>query len=185
MSRVLPVGALLLALSACSDDASPAGREGEACRPDSTCEPGLSCLAGICVRSPDASVHDLLPPGLDITGSDWDLPPPDAPPPVDNGTPKPDQPTVKLDAPTPTPDKGAPPVACKQWSGWSCVKNPQPNVVCWATCSGAKGAVWCDGSGTCRCTGAVGTCASGVKVNLAAPCASCKTALETHGCCKP
>jgi hypothetical protein len=182
------LGSILIPLTllcACSGDGDLAGGEGEACRPGGGCNPGLSCLAEICVSSPDASIHDAWQePGFDWQGSDWDLPPPDAPLPADKGQPAHDGPLAKPDAPMPKLDKGVQPTQCKQWSGWGCIKNPRYGVVCWSTCPGAKGAIWCDGVGNCHCTGATGSCAK-VKVDLSKPCDACKAALEQHGCCKP
>lgn len=182
--RLWPLAFLVLA---CADDGSGTGSEGGPCRPDNTCEPGLACLAGTCVKDPDSGQQDLPPPWPD----GWkptDTVSPDSPPPVDGPQPKPDTGPKPDKGPKPDlgpkPDKG--PTSCLQWSSWSCTKNPRYGVLCWATCSGAKGAIWCDGGGNCYCSGAgPGNCASGVPINLSQPCDGCKTALEQHGCCLP
>ena len=181
--RVGCLSAVLLLLLSCSSDRQSAGGEGEPCLPDGTCDPGLVCLAGICVQNPDSGWLDLPLPWPDGPTTTPDLPQkPDSakipdgppPPPPDLGPPS--------DLPPP-PDKGAP-ASCGQWSAWSCLAAPQPKVLCWATCAGAKGAIWCDGGGNCYCSGQAGNCATGVVFDLSKPCGACQTALEQHGCCQ-
>jgi hypothetical protein len=182
--------AVLVGLGACSDDgASNAGTEGGPCRADGSCDGSLVCLAGICVQAADSGWADFPPPWrpdllpwpADQAGSldastPGDGPSPDLEkPPPDLSKPTPDLPQPKLDGS---------PAQCQSWSFWSCIKAPQPKVLCWSTCPGAKGAIWCDGTGLCFCTATgPGNCGK-VSVDLANPCNACKLALETLGCCK-
>ena len=182
--RIIP----LVLLAACPNDASTAGTAGAPCRPDGTCYPSLACLAGICVQSPDAGWLDLGRPLPDGPTGKGDLfvvdlvHPVDLPHTSDKG-PSPDK-GPSLDQ-GPKPDKGFP-AGCLQWSGWSCIAAPQPKVVCWATCPGSAGAIWCDGGGNCYCTSAgPGNCATSVPIDLSKPCDACKAALQVHGCCLP
>jgi len=168
----------------CSGDGESAGGKGQPCRPDGSCDAGLVCLASVCVDNPDSGWRDLFVPLPDHRVIQPDLPPAaDGPLADGKAPPKPD---LKLPAPDtklPTPDKGAP-ASCALWSSWSCIKAPRYGVVCWATCPGGKGAIWCDGGGNCYCTAKSGNCATGVPINLSQPCAACQVALEAHGCCQ-
>lgn len=77
--RALCVLTALLAttvlLPACDGSEPPtkaAGSEGGACLPSGDCDPGLSCVSGICVRLPDASIpvcQDGAPPSFDGPGA--------------------------------------------------------------------------------------------------------------------
>jgi hypothetical protein len=66
---------VLLAISACSSSgASRRGAERQPCLDDSTCDPGLTCLSGLCVNaSPDGAAGTA---GGGIEGSDASITPP-------------------------------------------------------------------------------------------------------------
>jgi hypothetical protein len=70
---ILVMAALAVVLAACDDAGSStaAGTEGGACLPSDDCDPGLTCVSGLCVRLPDASIPacgDSAPPSIDGTG---------------------------------------------------------------------------------------------------------------------
>ncbi len=72
-------------------DAYP-GREGNVCRGDGSCDPGLTCASNICVVPPRLSV----PPQPQATP-----PPPDAPPPPPGAPPPPGTPPPATPVPPP------------------------------------------------------------------------------------
>ena len=57
---------LVLMNPACFDPETPAtGTSGGPCHPNNTCDPGLTCLSGLCVKQPDAGKPDAdKPDGL-------------------------------------------------------------------------------------------------------------------------
>lgn len=57
--QALHVALLLILALGCSDSNEPNdGKEGGRCYPNSTCNPGLTCLSGRCVKEPDGAVPD-------------------------------------------------------------------------------------------------------------------------------
>jgi hypothetical protein len=179
---ILPGGALARGGGG-AQPVDPTGHEGGPCTADGTCREGLVCLAGLCVQSRDRGwldgypVSDLPRFSESLRG---DLGPDAGELAPDLG--KPDLPGPKLDQGKPKLDQGSPDT-CKTWSAYNCIATPPtPGVICHASCQGR--AIWCDGTGRCYCTiSGSSPCATGLPVSFANPCATCKAALETKGCC--
>jgi len=71
----LCVSLLVLTSQGCESSTFPAGTEKGVCYVNATCDPGLLCLSGLCVRPPDGwgRVHDSGPPALDFPWVNADL----------------------------------------------------------------------------------------------------------------
>ena len=59
MMPILLLALLLVSASGCADSTESAdGKEGGKCYPNNSCDPGLTCLSGLCVKQPDAGKQD-------------------------------------------------------------------------------------------------------------------------------
>ncbi len=76
--RSLVLGLALL-LGGCADDGAQVGTERGPCYPNSTCNAGLTCLSGLCVRAVDGAGPLDAGPDLGPTEAGADLSQPDAP----------------------------------------------------------------------------------------------------------